>query len=464
MEMKEAGFVEIEQIVNKQRAFFNTNATKSIYYRKNALVRLEYEIRRNIDVIQEALKSDLNKSYTESYMTEVGFALSELGFIKRHFENWAKERPVVTPVAQFPSVSFVKPEPLGVALIMAPWNYPFLLSVQPLFGAIAAGNCCIIKPSEEAPATSAVLAKIINSIFPDYYIHVIEGDATIASGLLDQRFDHIFFTGSINVGKIVMKNAAENLTPVTLELGGKSPCIIDSTANIKVAAKRIAFGKCTNSGQTCVAPDYLLVEKCIKSEFIRQYKIAVREMFGSDAINNPDYPRMINHKHFDRVHRLFKDEKVVMGGKSDSELLKIEPTLLDDVAWDAPIMQEEIFGPVLPMITYENLEDVISYVKDGEKPLALYLFSNDREVGKRILQELPFGGGCINDTIIHLATSYMGFGGVGNSGMGRYHGKYSFETFSNLKSIVWKSDKLDLPMRYQPYTGFKKKLIRTFLK
>ena len=454
----------IEKIVNSQRRYFNADITKSLFFRSNALSKLEHAIKKNACEINVALNADLGKSEMEGYMTEVGFALSELTFIKKHFKKWAKGEMVMPPIAQFPSKSFVMPEPLGVALVIAPWNYPFLLCVEPLIGAIAAGNCCVLKPSEDAPNTSKILKKIITETFPPQYICVIEGGIEESNELLNQRFDHIFFTGSAAVGRIVMEMAAKNLTPVTLELGGKSPCIIDETANIKVAARRVAFGKYLNSGQTCVAPDYLFIQKNVKNKFLKYYRNAIFEMFGSTPLSNPDYSRMINEKHFNRVSRLIENEKIIIGGKTNRETLQIEPTVLDGITADSPIMQEEIFGPVLPVLTFDRIEEVIKFVRDREKPLALYLFTNHKKTEKMVLNRLSFGGGCINDTIIHLATSKMGFGGVGSSGMGNYHGKYSFVTFSNMKSIVKKADWLDIPMRYQPYTGLKRKLVKVFLK
>lgn len=456
--------ITIEEIVLRQRAFFDTDATKKISFRKNALVSLENAIKKYADEINGALKADLNKCETEGYMTEVGFALSELTFIKKNFEKWAKRKVVMTPIAQFPSKSFIVSEPLGVTLVISPWNYPFLLCIEPLIGSIAAGNCCVMKPSEDAPNTSGIIAKIIAETFSPEYICVVEGGVVESNKLLDQRFDHIFFTGSVNVGKIVMKKASNFLTPVTLELGGKSPCIIDETANIKVAARRVAFGKYLNSGQTCVAPDYLLIQQSVKNEFVACYKKAIVEMFGEDPIAEPEYSRMINQKNFDRVKRLIKEENVIFGGRTDRDALKIEPTVLDGVDGDSLVMQEEIFGPILPIIAYDQLPEAIEFIRNREKPLALYLFTNNQHTEREILDKVSFGGGCINDTIIHLATSNMGFGGVGNSGMGSYHGKYSFETFSNQKSIVKKANWLDLPLRYQPYTDLKKHLIKAFLK
>ena len=339
-----------------------------------------------------------------------------------------------------------------------------MLSLEPAAGAIAAGNCCIIKPSAYAPATSAILKKIIEEAFPAEYVAVVEGGRQENTQLLEQEFDYIFFTGSVSVGRLVMEKAATHLTPATLELGGKSPCIVERDAKLSLAAKRLVFGKFLNSGQTCVAPDYCFVHEAVKDEFIGYLEKWIDKMIGKQPFSNPDYPKMINEKHYDRVLGLIKGENVVTGGCGKRETLQIAPTVLKDVAPDAPVMQEEIFGPVLPVLTYRDISEVERFVADRPKPLALYLFTGSRETADRITENLSFGGGCINDTIIHLATSQMGFGGVGASGMGSYHGKKSFETFSHAKSIVNKSTWMDLPIRYMPYTKGKEKLLRKFLK
>ena len=339
-----------------------------------------------------------------------------------------------------------------------------MLCIEPLVGAIAAGNCCILKPSDYSSATSAVISKIIKDTFQPEYITVIEGGREENSTLLDQRFDYIFFTGGVSVGKIVMEKAAKNLTPVTLELGGKSPCIVEKTANLDLAAKRLVFGKYLNSGQTCVAPDYLLVQTTVKKEFLQYVAKWIVQMYGEKPLDNPDFPKMINKKHYDRVMKLIDGHVVFVGGIGRADTLQIAPTVLDNITGDSPVMQEEIFGPVLPVLTYETIEEAERLILQREKPLAFYLFTTDKQVEKRILQNISFGGGCINDTIIHLATSEMGFGGVGGSGMGSYHGKLSFETFSHKKSIVKKYNWIDIPIRYQPYNDIKNKFLRMFLK
>lgn len=456
--------MDIENIVLKQRAFFASGKTKEYAFRREALRRLRKSILQNQDLIERALKQDLHKSSFESYMTEVGMTLSELTYVEKHLHRWIKKKYVKTNVEQFHASSFMVSEPYGVVLVMSPWNYPFMLCIEPLIAAIAAGNCCILKPSAYAPTVSKVIHKIIREVFPVGFVAVVEGGRAENKELLEQRFDYIFFTGGVKVGKLVMKKAAKHLTPVTLELGGKSPCIVDKTANLSVAAKRLVFGKYLNSGQTCVAPDYLLVQEEVKEEFLTYVKKYIHKMFGEDALKNPDYPKMINEKHFQRVLGLIEGEEIIEGGNANPKTLQIAPTILDNVKEDAPIMQEEIFGPVLPVITFQTIEEAEAFVSEREKPLALYLFTTSKKIENRILKNLSFGGGCINDTIIHLATSRMSFGGVGNSGMGGYHGKYGFDTFSHKKSIVKKYNWIDLPIRYQPYTTGKRILLNMFLK
>ncbi|MDO4616923.1 MAG: aldehyde dehydrogenase [Lachnospiraceae bacterium] len=455
---------EIEKTVQKQRNFFHTGKTLTLEFRLKALHRLEKCIISHEDEIVQALHADLHKAEMESYMTEIGMAIAEIRDVKKHLADWMKEQKVPTPIAQFPARSFTIAEPYGVTLILAPWNYPFLLSFQPLAGAIAAGNCAIVKPSEYSPATGEVIERIIKDAFPEQYIAVIQGDQRASAALLEERFDYIFFTGSASVGKLVMEKAARNLTPVTLELGGKSPCIVDETADLDLSAKRILFGKILNSGQTCVAPDYVLVHESVEEELIRKLEKWTRKFLGKTSLENPNYPKMINEKHFARVKKLMEAGEIVVGGDVRAETLQIEPTVLKHVTQEDPIMQEEIFGPVLPILIYRSKEDLVSVIRSYEKPLALYLFTRNEEMEQWVLKNLSFGGGCINDTIIHLATSEMGFGGVGMSGMGSYHGKFSFETFSHRKSIVKKALWLDLPMRYHPYTNLKEKVVRMAMK
>lgn len=454
----------IETLLEKQRAFFNSGKTLPYSYRLGALEALEYALYNYEEDLYKALKEDLGKSRAEAYMCEVGLTLSELHYMKKHLATFYKNRPVRTPLAQFPSKSFTVREPYGVTLIMSPWNYPVLLSLEPLIGALAAGNCCILKPSAYAPATSRVIANMLKEDFAEEYVAVVEGGREENQELLNQRFDYIFFTGGVRVGRMVMEKAAVHLTPVTLELGGKSPCIVDHTVNLKLTARRLAFGKYLNCGQTCVAPDYVLVEKSVEEELLKYLKREIEKQYGKKPFENPAYGKMINQKHFDRVRGLIDVSKVVHGGVWNEKTLQIAPTVLQGVTPDAPIMQEEIFGPVLPILTVESIEEACAFVRQRPKPLALYLFTRDERAEKQVLGGLSFGGGCVNDTIIHLATSEMGFGGVGESGMGSYHGRKSFETFSHEKSVVKKSTWLDLPMRYQPYNKIKEKLVRKFVR
>lgn len=454
--------MDITQIVNRQREYYLSGATRPLKARKEALRKLKTAIIANEQLLLDALEMDLHKPSSEAYMCEIGIVLDEIRFHLKHLHHWTKNKTVPTPLAQFCSKSFVSPEPYGVVLIMAPWNYPVQLCLSPLVGAISAGNCAVLKPSAYTPTVSAVLAKMVRDYFPKDFITVVEGGRAENTALLEQRFDYIFFTGSTAVGKIVMEAAAKNLTPVSLELGGKSPVIVDETANIDIAARRIAFGKILNAGQTCVAPDYLFVHHSVKEQFIKAYQKALAEFFPNKDLS--DMPRIINDKHFARLTGLLVNEKIIIGGATDEERCFIEPTVIDDVRPDAPIMQQEIFGPILPIIEFTYIEECIHYICAHPKPLALYLFTLNKQTEKQILDRCSFGGGCINDTIIHLATPYMGFGGVGASGMGSYHGKNSFDTFTHYRSIVKKRYRPDIRMRYRPYTEKKERLIRKFLK
>ena len=456
--------MNIEQTVAAQRAYFGTGETLDLAFRRTALERLKASILAHESDVSAALKADLNKSASETYMCETGMTLAELSYMLSHMRRFAMPRHVLTPPAQFHARSFTVKNPYGVVLIMSPWTYPFMLTMEPLIGAIAAGNCCVVKPSAYAPATSAVIRTIISECFPPEYVAVVEGGRKENQALLDQRFDYIFFTGGVTVGREVMRKAAEHLTPVSLELGGKSPCIVDGTAKLDLAAKRLAFGKLLNCGQTCVAPDYLLIDRKVKDEFLGYLKMHIAAMIGEDALQNNQYVRMVNRRHYDRVLGLIDPAKVILGGKGDETTLHIQPTVMDNVTADDAVMQEEIFGPVLPVIAYDTIDEAIAFINSREHPLALYLFSEDRATQRRFLCAVPFGGGCINDTIIHLATSRMGFGGVGQSGMGSYHGKRSFDTFSHEKSIVNKSTWMDLPARYMPYSRIKDALLRIFLR
>lgn len=443
--------MDYKETIQRQRAYFRQGKCRNTAFRIAQLKKLDAWITKNENAIMDALHQDLNKSAFEAYATEIGIVKEEIRFTLKNLRKWAKPRRVPTPVTQFPSCSFIYPEPYGVALIMSPWNYPFQLTVAPLAGAICGGNCAMVKPSAYSPATSRLLVRMIQELFPPEYVSVIEGGRKENEALLNEKFDYIFFTGSVNVGKYVMEKAAKHLTPVSLELGGKSPCIVDETADIRLAAKRIVWGKFLNCGQTCVAPDYILVHKSVKDKLVRQIEKYIRKMYGSDPCHNPEYPKMINRKHFDRVLGLVKDAHVVCGGGSRSDTCQIEPTVLDNITWNHPVMQEEIFGPVLPVLTYYDLKEAVALVNARPKPLALYLFTKDRKREKYVIRNTSYGGGCINDTVVHLATSHMPFGGVGNSGMGGYHGKASFDTFTHKKSIMKKSNLIDIPVRYAPF-------------
>lgn len=454
----------IRDIIKCQRNYFYSGATLNINRRIHALKKLKSCITCYEGIISEALKKDLGKSPTESYMCETGMAISEINYMIKNVKDFSKTRRVHTPISQFISKSFVKPSPYGVVLIMSPWNYPFLLTMAPLVNAIAAGNTAVLKPSAYSPHTAEVICSIINKCFNKKYVSVITGGRSENEYLLNQHFDYIFFTGSQPVGKEVMKHAAMHLTPITLELGGKSPCIVEKSADLKLAAKRIVFGKFLNCGQTCVAPDYIYCDVSIKDGLVNEIKKQIILQFGPNPLENSSYGRIINEKHFNRLSSLAHSPKTIYGGREKKDILKIEPTIIDNVTFDDAIMQEEIFGPLLPVLTYGSLGDAIRKINSLPHPLALYIFTGNHKIAHKVMAQCGFGGGCINDTIIHLATSEMGFGGFGESGMGSYHGKDGFNTFSHFKSIVDKKTWLDLPMRYQPYNSFKNSLIHLFLR
>ena len=455
---------EIQKLIARQRRCFRSGFTLSLKNRVAALTRLERLVTEHETELQDALRLDLGKSAAESYMCETGLLLNEIRYLRRHLPLWMRDRPVPTPLAQFCSRSFRKPSPYGVTLIMSPWNYPLLLTLEPLADALAAGNTAVLKPSAYSVHTSRLLERLIRAYFPASLVAVVTGGRAENEALLEQHFDYIFFTGSKSVGRLVMEKASAHLTPVTLELGGKSPCIVDQTADLPTAARRIVFGKFLNCGQTCVAPDYILCDIRVKNRLIEELIRQLRLQFGERPLENETYGHIINEKHFLRLLNLMNPAKTVFGGRSDADSLKIEPTLLDRVTWRDDVMQEEIFGPILPILTYTSIEEVIRTVNERPHPLALYLFTRNHRTADRILTRCSFGGGCVNDTIIHLATPYMGFGGFGESGMGSYHGKAGFETFSHFKSIVDKKNRPDLPMRYQPYTAGKQRLVKLFLR
>ena len=454
----------IKELTQRQRSFFLTGATLPVSVRIEALQKLKRSIQAHEEEINQALKADLGKSPFESYMCETGLVLSELSYMIRHTPAYAKEKTVRTPLAQFCSRSYKKPSPYGVVLIMSPWNYPFLLSIDPLIDAIAAGNTAIIKPSAYSPHTSRIIERIVSECFDRSHAAVVTGGRAENTCLLNEHFDYIFFTGSQHVGREVMEKASRFLTPVTLELGGKSPCIVEKTANLRLAARRIVFGKYLNCGQTCVAPDYIYCDREIKDELIRQIKKQIKRQYSSSPLENKNYGKIINEKHFSRILGLIDSQKVVHGGESNPDTLQIAPTVMDNVTFEDAVMQEEIFGPLMPVLTYDSLDEAIQKINSMAHPLALYIFTSDRAAADKVTSRCGYGGGCVNDTIIHLATSEMGFGGFGESGMGSYHGKEGFDTFTHYKSIVDKKTWLDLPMRYQPYRKINEKLLRKFLK
>ena len=457
--------MDIKSLVQSQRDYFNSGATLDVRRRIESLNILQKSIKDHENEICIALKRDLGKDPFEGYMCEVGLAMSEITYMIRHAARFAQEKHVSTPLAQFPAKSYVKPSPYGTTLIISPWNYPFLLCIEPLSNAIAAGNTAIIKPSAYAPHTSEIVCQIIKECFDSRYVACITGGRSENTELLEQKFDFIFFTGSTNVGKVVLSHAAEYLTPVVLELGGKSPCIVDASADVDLAAKRIVFGKFINAGQTCIAPDYILCVPEIKNELICALKDEIERQYPDYLNAQYMYGSIVNKKHFDRIVRLIDVTKVVYGGQSDASLLRIQPTILDNVTWDDAVMQEEIFGPLLPIVTFDTYDGLIARFHSMPKPLALYIFAKDTHVIDAVTTQCQFGGGCVNDTIIHLATTNMGFGGVGESGMGSYHGKAGFNAFSHTKSIIQKRQWLDLPMRYRPYTNtLYKNLVRLFLR
>ncbi|WP_156290859.1 aldehyde dehydrogenase [Oceanobacillus salinisoli] len=437
-----------EKAVSNVRAYFLNGNTVSYEFRKKQLENLKQMLKKNESQIYRALKRDLNKSRYEVYTTELGFLFSEIDFAVKNLRSWMEPEKVPSPITHKGSKSYILKEPFGVALVISPWNYPLQLALAPVIGAISAGNCVVLKPSEHATATSSLLADMIRDHFDSSFFTVIEGGIETTTELLEQRFDKIFFTGSLEVGKIVMKAASEHLTPVTLELGGKSPAVVDEDANINLAAKRIVWGKFTNAGQTCVAPDYVCVHEKVKFKFLKAVKKYIRSFYSKDPLKNNDYTRIINDKHFDRLIRFLSNGNVIHGGNFDKDTLTIEPTVLDKITWEDAVMHEEIFGPILPVLSFTNLEDALHRIKTSEKPLALYYFGEDSQTQQQVIEYVPFGGGSINDTFYHLANPHLPFGGVGTSGMGAYHGKFSFDAFTHQKSILKQTTKFDIPFRY----------------
>jgi aldehyde dehydrogenase (NAD+) len=450
----------MEKLVNKQKAYFKTDVTKSYEFRLEQLNKLKQMIVKNQSKIEKALNSDLNKSSFEAYTTEVGFVILSINEAIKKLSKWMKTKRVHSTIIMMGSGSFIQPEPLGTILIIGPFNYPFQLVIEALIGAIAAGNTAILKPSEFTPATSELLEKLISETFDEEYIKVVLGQSEITSELVKQKLDYIFFTGSTRVGQIIYEQAAKNLTPVTLELGGKSPTIVDETADLVLAARRIAFGKFSNAGQTCIAPDYIYVHESVKVPFIKELKTAIDSFYNDKAT----FGRIVNQRHFKRLEALIDKDKVVHGGKSVERELYIQPTILEGVEWKDKVMQEEIFGPILPILTYKNLDNVISELKEHEKPLALYIFTKNKANKDKVFKSLSFGGGAVNDTIMHVANSHLPFGGVGASGIGKYHGKTSFDTFSHFKSYVVKNTLFDFKLLYPPYSKKIEETLKKFIK
>lgn len=455
----------IEEIVNEQRAYFKSGKTLDVKTRLFHLKNLKAAIKAHESEINSALLSDLGKSPSESYMTEIGMTLGELSHVIGHLKKWAKPIRRRSPLAQYPSKSYILPSPYGNTLVISPWNYPFLLSIQPAIGAIAAGNTVIIKPSRASAATSAVLRKIVESTLPAGLCSVLFGDnceKDVNERILEYKFDYVFFTGGAEVGRKVYAKASESLTPVTLELGGKSPVIVDETAKIDLAARRIVFGKLLNAGQTCIAPDYVIAHKSVADKLVSCIKKYIDKMY-SGGIRCKHFGKIISERHYNRVKNLLSGN-IYCGGGFDDDERKIEPTVIYPASLDIPAMQEEIFGPVLPVLTYSDEREIFDIIAEHPTPLAMYLFTTNKKTEKRLTSKIMFGGGCVNDTIVHIATSYIPFGGVGTSGTGSYHGKASFETFSHFKSVLKKSNKLDLPLRYSPYSDKKDKLVKFFMK
>ena len=445
------------------RASFDSRKTRPEQWRRGQLQRLQAMVEDNESAIHEALHADLGKSGFEARMTETGTVLSEIRHTLAHLTKWIRPRKVSTPLSNQPGHSRIVSEPLGVVLIMAPWNYPVNLILTPLIGAIAAGNCAALKPSEVSSNTSELLGRLIPAYMDPDAIQVFEGGAETSTELLEQRFDHIFFTGSEAIGKIVMTAAARHLTPVTLELGGKSPCIIHDDCDLEVAAIRVVWGKFLNAGQTCIAPDYILVQESVKDAFIARLKASIQALFGDDPSTSPDYPRLVNERHFDRVAGLMSGGEIAIGGETDRASKYIAPTVLTGAEPDAAVMREEIFGPLLPVMTYGSIDDAIRFINARPKPLALYLFSKSGQIHDEVIARTSSGGACINDVVMHLAIPELPFGGVGASGMGAYHGRTSFETFSHAKSVLTKTSHLDIPLRYPPYSETKLRWLKRFL-
>jgi aldehyde dehydrogenase (NAD+) len=441
----------IKDIVNAQNNFFATQKTKDVAYRKEFLKKLKQEIVKQEDAICDALYADFKKPTFESLATETQLVLAELTNSIKNIGKWSRPIPVESSWTNFPSKDWIQPEPFGKVLIVSPWNYPFMLTMVPLIGALAAGNTAVLKPSEFSPHTSGVIAKIIQTIFPPEYVTVVEGGVDTSQALLDEKWEYIFFTGSTQVGKIIYKSAAAQLTPVTLELGGKSPCVVDATASIKLAAKRIVWGKFINAGQTCIAPDYILVHKSVKTELVKELEHSIHAFYGRDVEKSPDFARITTDQHYQKLKEKLEGQNILYGGKCSDAEKYIEPTLVDEPNINSALMEDEIFGPIMPIISYETEDDLHRYISNYGKSLAFYLFSTHKKFQQKIMSKYSFGGGAINDTVVHISNKDLPFGGVGQSGIGGYHGKHSFDLFSHKKSMVKRGNWLDIPFRYPPY-------------
>lgn len=455
---------DLQSYLLEQKQFFQAGKTKKISFRIEQLKKLKQILVDNEQLLIDEVHKDFQKSAFETYVTEIGLVIADINFALKNIESWTKQRSVSTPLVNFPSKNFIITEPYGSVLVISPWNYPILLALQPLVGAIAAGNTAILKPSELTPNTSSILESLISKNFDPEFLKVILGGVEESSALVKMDFDYIFFTGSTKVGKIIMKAAAEKLTPLTLELGGKSPCIVDKTANLEVSAKRIAWGKFVNAGQTCVAPDYLLVDKSIKAEFLDYLDDAINQLYGDDPKQSPDYPRIISDSHFDRLVKLLSDGEIVSGGETDKSSRYIAPTVLNSISLEDTIMEDEIFGPILPVLEYEDVEECIQIINARPRPLALYVFTSNQHLESKVMNTVSFGGGAVNDTIAQLGNHHLSFGGVGASGFGSYHGKASFDCFSHKKSVMKKPFWPDVPIRYAPYDDLKLGLVKKVLK
>lgn len=450
----------MKELIETQRAYFATGQTRDIDFRIEQLRRLKNAIVKNEAQIMKAVKADMNKPEFEAFTSEIALCIEEISHAIKSLPQWSRPKRVRTPIMHFISSSRIITEPVGVVLIIAPWNYPFQLSIAPLIAALSAGNCAVVKPSELAPNTSAVITKILSETFDPAYVRSVEGGVETTTALLKERFDHIFFTGGTAVGRVIMEAASKHLTPVTLELGGKSPCVVEPDFPIEHAARRIVWGKFFNAGQTCVAPDYVLVHASIKDKLVAKMKDVIREFYGSDPAKSKDFARIINDRHFARLASYLESGRVLAGGQTNAKDRYIAPTLMEGVNFDSPVMTDEIFGPILPLITYADLDEAIDVIHQRPKPLALYIFTTNRASEERVLGEVQFGGGCVNDTLIHLSTSHLPFGGVGTSGMGAYHGKAGFDLFSHRKSVLKKTAHFDIKLRYAPYTPQKLSIVR----